>query len=181
MRLISNRPFQNCLAYFVGLDSPSSGGRFDEIAAYNSIKDGSGNLRLKFSGLTFVYYVLFLFEGEKNYLFSIVGGGRVLVEMYDYLGCSESDVEQKRNYILEGTVGGDSNESLEFKFSGPRFVLVKFLLGSDAYFGTDIVFSISPNPISFDYESHFVRDWTNRIDGRSWDKIGKVGHRSNLI
>lgn len=194
MKLLTNKDYNSIFVYFPGIDFPAAW-TLDNPAVYHYIKERSEN-RIIITNLTMQgKYLLFKAQGGIKYsLYASSNTSQYYSDslkgyFYDYLNYSKDDVIYNVNFLKQFVIPSnnyDDEKKVEFSFNQSTYVLMKILPNNE----TALPESNKPTKsfniyfnnlfLQFDYTSHWIRDWVNRVDGTTWDISGKLNTSNSL-
>lgn len=193
MKLLTNKHYNSIFTYFPGIDFPNAW-TLENPAVFHYVKDNNYNrvLLSKFTLMSDVKYLLFKAERNINYAISAQSfnsnyyyyNNNLKVSFYDFLSFSKSDVEKDKNAIKNFVI--KSNYDNYFSFTYPTYILMKITPNNEdalsKHNSTEKRYYLyfNNNLLQFDCNSHFIRDWTKKIDGTTWNVNGKLNSSNSL-
>ena len=177
MKLISNKPYDSLFVYFPSLEEASDWSEEKPfVCTGERITTPRG-----FTSFGASFYFVFKVNGGIDYVLSSENDdvhARIL--LYDFLSYMSSDLRSGKNALVAGDVGGGS--AILVKMDSPTVLIARISPiendNNSLYEAITVNFS---NPLmQIDVAPHYVRDWSNRIDGTCWNVAGKVYDRRTL-
>lgn len=181
MKLISNKNFSTVLSYFPGVDYVNEWTEENPAIYYkilHQLQWVDYVIIPSFVNITsddkFLLFRLdkdascFLFSDEQNYILDI--------ELYDYADYIYNNTQSKPSVpFLRGSIG--KQNVIFINLDNPKTILAKISVNQQQYYYGEITSTnlyFSNKTMQFDYSSHWVRQWQNRIDGNYNDISGKI-------
>lgn len=192
MKLLTNKNFESIFSYFPGIDYPNAW-TIDNPAVYHYVKDGNNQrvILSKFTMLSQEKYLLVKAQGGVNYKitasftnnnYSYQNGVKFFI--YDYLNYWKDDVLKNKNALKQFVITNGIDSC--FSFNNPRYLLIKIMPNNQSVLSSynsnqkRVILSFNNKFIEFDYSTHWIRDWVNRVDGTTWGINGKLNSSNSL-
>ena len=188
MKLIRNNEYDDIYTYFPEVQYPN-GWTLESPAIYSFVKQGDNIENVSIPVFRTLdqspKYLLFKVQGGVHYDLTLVNGGEYIysynfydIYFYDYLNYYIEDVNNNSNYISHYILGNNQESNafpvMKLFFQYPTYVLMKINHYQDTALNTNFTINFSQPTLEFDYSSHYIIDWMNKIPGNNWAYNGKV-------
>lgn len=177
MKLISNKPYDSLFVYFPSLEETSD---WSEEKPFVCTSERITTPR-GFTSFSASFYFVFKVNGGIDYVLSSENDdAHARILLYDFLSYMSSDLRAGRDALIDGEIGGGS--SILVKMDSPTVLIARIspIDGDSNSLNKAVTINFSNLLMQIDVSPHYVRDWSNRIDGTCWNVAGKVYDRRTL-
>lgn len=177
MKLISNKPYDSLFVYFPSLEETSD---WSEEKPYVCTGERITTPR-GFTSFEASFYFVFKVNGGIDYVLSSENDdAHARILLYDFLSYMSSDLRDGKDALIDGEIGGGS--AILVKMDSPTVLIARIspIDGDSNSLYKAITVNFSNPLMKIDVAPHYVRDWSNRIDGTCWNVAGKVYDRRAL-
>lgn len=195
MKLLTNKSYNSIFVYFPGIDFPNAW-TLENPAVYHYVKvnDMQRVVLSKFTFLSQAKYLLFKAQTGVNYkLYASSLNSQqyyyynnLKVFFYDYLDYFKDDVERNEKALKQFVISSSFQQDEGFSFPYAKYILMKIVPNNEGALtkGNSVQkkFALNFNSkfLQFDYNSHWIRDWSQRVDGTTWNVSGKLNSSNSL-